>query len=125
MQSKVDMILETLPTSYNQFKLNYNMNKLDMDLTELMQELQDAQSIMKSKNYVHFVQASSSGSNLKGNKSKRKQIKGKGKRKVDQTLQSTGVKPKGKCFKCRQKGHWKNDRPKFMANNQKREEATK
>ena len=36
MHQKVDMILETLPVSYNQFKLNYNMNKLNMDLTELM-----------------------------------------------------------------------------------------
>ena len=31
-----NMVLESLPPSFNQFKLNYPMNKLDWSLTELM-----------------------------------------------------------------------------------------
>ena len=38
-KSKIDIILESLPDHYTQFKVNYNMNKLDLTPTELMHEL--------------------------------------------------------------------------------------
>jgi hypothetical protein len=41
------MVLETLLDSFSQFKLNYNMNKLKMTLTELMKELQIAEKVMR------------------------------------------------------------------------------
>ncbi|GHB33619.1 hypothetical protein GCM10010392_69100 [Streptomyces clavifer] len=76
-QSQTDMILETLPDSFNQFKLNFNMSKMDMTLSELMKELQAAEAIMKPKAQAHFFQ-SSSKLNPKGKKFKKKQTKGKG-----------------------------------------------
>ena len=53
-ESQTDMILETLPDSFNQFKLNFNMSKLNMTLSELMKELQVAEAIMKPKAQAHF-----------------------------------------------------------------------
>ena len=41
------MVLETLPPSFNHFKLNYSMNELEWSLTELIQQLQIAETIVK------------------------------------------------------------------------------
>ena len=54
--TKVDMILETLTDSFDNFKLNYSMNKLDYSLPELIKELQAAETILhKGKNKVGEV----------------------------------------------------------------------
>eukprot|EP00268_Persea_americana_P033983 TRINITY_DN33619_c0_g2_i3.p1 TRINITY_DN33619_c0_g2~~TRINITY_DN33619_c0_g2_i3.p1 ORF type:complete len:126 (+),score=12.68 TRINITY_DN33619_c0_g2_i3:254-631(+) len=34
-ESQIDIILESLPDSFNHFKINYNMNKIDLTLAEL------------------------------------------------------------------------------------------
>lgn len=41
------IVLESLPDSFNKFKLNYNMNKLDLSLAELTSSLQVAAGIIK------------------------------------------------------------------------------
>uniref|UniRef100_A0A1U7WIF5 Uncharacterized protein LOC104224468 n=1 Tax=Nicotiana sylvestris TaxID=4096 RepID=A0A1U7WIF5_NICSY len=41
--------LETLPDSFQQFRLNYNMNKMDLSLAKLLNELQSAETIIKSQ----------------------------------------------------------------------------
>ena len=38
-ETQVDMVLETLFDSFDTFKLNYLMNKLSYNLTDLMKEL--------------------------------------------------------------------------------------
>ena len=38
-ETQVDMVFETLFNSFDTFKLNYLMNKLSYNLTELMKEL--------------------------------------------------------------------------------------
>ncbi|XP_022872449.1 uncharacterized protein LOC111391458 [Olea europaea var. sylvestris] len=48
-EMQVDMALETLPEMFSQFKVSYNMNKLNISLTELMKELQNAEAILKTK----------------------------------------------------------------------------
>ena len=42
-EMKIDLILESLPNSFGQFKLNYNMNKLKLTPIELMHELESAE----------------------------------------------------------------------------------
>ena len=42
-EMKIDMILESLPNSFGQFKMNYNMNKLKLTPVELMHELESAE----------------------------------------------------------------------------------
>ena len=106
-ESQIDMILETLPESFNQFKLHFNMSKMDMTLSELMKKLQVAEGIVKPKAQAHFFQ-SSSKLNPKGKKFKKKQNKGKGQKKGNtgnRKDKGSDDKPKGKCFKCGLKGH--------------------
>ena len=46
------MILKTLPNSFKQSKLNYNMNKMVMNLIKLMRELQTIKGILKDPRFV-------------------------------------------------------------------------
>ncbi|XP_016493835.2 uncharacterized protein LOC107813136 [Nicotiana tabacum] len=43
------MIMQTLPNSFQLFRLNYNMNKMDLSLTKLLNELQSAETIIKQQ----------------------------------------------------------------------------
>ena len=38
-QTQVDIILNSLPASFAQFKLNYNMNQMNFSMSELMSSL--------------------------------------------------------------------------------------
>ena len=61
-ETQVDMMLETLPDSFKQFKLNYTMNKLMMSFLELMKELQMDQGILKDFRDVHMAMKDTLGS---------------------------------------------------------------
>ncbi|XP_042020240.1 uncharacterized protein LOC121767965 [Salvia splendens] len=45
-ESQVTIILQSLPASYQQFKLNFEMNKRAYTLAELLTELQSAEDLM-------------------------------------------------------------------------------
>jgi hypothetical protein len=49
LMSQTDIVLETLLESFTWFKLNYNMAKINMNISELMKELQAVEKIMKPK----------------------------------------------------------------------------
>ena len=59
-ETQNNMVLETLPPSFNHFKLNYSMNKLEWYVTKLMQQLQIAETIVKGQPNVNFVSGESS-----------------------------------------------------------------
>ena len=59
-ETQNNMVLEMLPPSFNHFKLNYSMNELEWSLTELMQQLQIAKTIVKGQPNVNFVSGESS-----------------------------------------------------------------
>ncbi|KAL0290510.1 UNVERIFIED_CONTAM: hypothetical protein Scaly_2668300 [Sesamum calycinum] len=127
----VDVILQSLPTSYDQFIINFNMSGLEKSLHELINMLvQYKAMIEKSVPWVLVGEASTS------------KAKGKiaecEKRKKDETSSiaaSTlsapikllgGVKEKRKkilqskilndaCIYCREKGHWKRKCPKLLS----------
>ena len=40
-ESQIDMILKSLPDSFNHFKINYNMNKMNLTLAELSCQLRE------------------------------------------------------------------------------------
>ena len=42
-QMQVDMIFNSLPQSFAQFKLNYNMNQMNFSMSELMSSLRVAE----------------------------------------------------------------------------------
>jgi len=46
------MIFNSLPASFTQYKLNYNMNKLKLSLSELVRSLQEVEGIVKNQHDV-------------------------------------------------------------------------
>ena len=74
-KTQVDMLLETLPDSFNQFKLNYTMNKMTLPLPKLMKELQAAEGILCAKGHIHIVEDGTSLGKLKGKNQKKKNNK--------------------------------------------------
>ena len=72
-ESQADMILQSLPESFKEFKLNYNMNKKIYTLFELMNELVAAEGILGTASVdTNMVEASSSKPKSKGNGGKKK-----------------------------------------------------
>ncbi|XP_077249088.1 uncharacterized protein LOC143888515 [Tasmannia lanceolata] len=48
-ESQVDMVLASLPLSFNDFVMNYHKNKLSMTLTELLNHLQSTEDLQKKE----------------------------------------------------------------------------
>ncbi|KAH9769280.1 Integrase catalytic domain-containing protein [Citrus sinensis] len=71
--SKIDMVLESLPETFKEFKVNYNMNKRNMTLTELMNELHSAEEIYRAEKSLGSINIAEKGSSSRPNP------KGKGK----------------------------------------------
>ena len=118
VESQVDMILQSLPESFKEFRLNYNMNKKVYTLSKLMNELVAAEGILGTSNAEANVgEASTSQPKSKGT--------GKKKKNKDFTRQEDiqialgvvdkGKKIIGKCFHCGEKEHWKRNCPIFKA----------
>ena len=70
----MDIILQSLPESFKEFRLNYNMNKKIYTLSELMNELVVAESILSTSSVnANTAEAFTSQpkSNGKGKKKKK------------------------------------------------------
>ena len=125
-ESKIDIILESLPNSFNQFKLNCSMNKINFILSKLLNALQVVNSIIKSHHNINNVEKTLLSKLFPKEKGKQKSRKyqvtptkfliflnlfrdiGKGKKVND-------PKPKGKCFHIRVKDHRKMNCPIYLA----------
>ncbi|KAB2600705.1 hypothetical protein D8674_038436 [Pyrus ussuriensis x Pyrus communis] len=84
-----DFILASLPDSFSQFVMNYNMNKMDHTLSELLNMLVTAEKTMK-ENIV--------GTPKGGVKKKKK-----------------AMEPQGACHHCGKEGHWKRNCRLYLA----------
>ncbi|XP_074590628.1 uncharacterized protein LOC141846487 [Curcuma longa] len=69
-ETQVDIILQTLPKSFEQFRLNYNMNKRLYSLAKLLTELQAAEELFRQSFQVHIAEKVST-SKSKGKKKKK------------------------------------------------------
>ena len=79
-ESQVDMILQSLPKSFKEFRLNFNMNKKIYSLSKLMNELVVVKGILGTFSAdANMAEASTSQPKSKG--------KGKKKKKKDFTKQ--------------------------------------
>ena len=72
-ESQADMILQSLPKSFKEFKLNYNMNKKIYTLSELMNELVAVEDILGTTSVnANMAEASTSQPKSKGKGKKKK-----------------------------------------------------
>jgi hypothetical protein len=105
-----DIILQSLPSSYNQFILNYNMKEGTKTLDQLHGMLKTAEPNTKKETHNVLVVK-------KGKKFKKK---GKGKDKAEGVKNSKAPKPKSgpsesdKCHHCNELGHWKRNCKKYL-----------
>ena len=111
-ESQVDMILQSLPKSFKEFKLNYNMNKKIYTLSKLMNELVATEGILvKAGVDTNMAKTSSSKpkSKDKGGWKKKNFTKQEGKQVALGVTNKGKKKPKdytkGKCFHYGEKDH--------------------
>ena len=107
-EMKIYLILQSLPKHLNRFKVNYNMHKMDLTPVQLMHELESAEQSLTEPGSINFKEGfvKPKGKPKGGNKNKKKKAV------IPITKSNAMKKPKGKCFKCGQKGHWKQNCPK-------------
>ncbi|XP_073051409.1 uncharacterized protein [Primulina eburnea] len=130
--TQVSIILESLPLTFLQFKSNYVMNKLNYNMTQLLNELQTFEAISIGKvqegeaNVVKVKSPSSKASLKRKNKGKGKGAPKKQKNWNGSNGKKKGdtAKPKGKCFHCGIDGHWKRNCPKYLADLKEKKKAT-
>lgn len=115
----IDLILSSLPESYSQFVLNFNMNRLETTLSGLLKMLTTAEkTIVKGKASIHLVSAK------KGKQKKKKFFK---KDKYEKNFVSKTMKPtggvkkdkdkdmdKGACHHCGKVGHWRRNCKEYI-----------
>ncbi|KAL0313096.1 UNVERIFIED_CONTAM: hypothetical protein Sradi_5708900 [Sesamum radiatum] len=130
----IDMILQSLPPSYDPFIVNYNMNGLEKSTHELINILvQYEATTHKSESAVLVGEASTSKAKGKGARRwKRKKDKGTAVTATTSTGSAPPAAPKGKgkgkvrgsqwskandvCMHCQGKGHWKKECPQLLSN---------
>lgn len=125
LETKIDMIMETLSDSFDGFCLKYSMNKLNYTVTELMKELQTNEAMLnknkKKSGEAHVTEqkASTSGSNRVVRKPKN--AKQAGSKKPYQKAKSAKGKAVAKddksehnCHHCGEAGHWRRNCPAYL-----------
>ena len=94
-EMKIDLILQSLRKHFNQFKVNYNMHKMDLTPVQLMHELESVESSLKEPGSINFTKGS-----VKPKRKPKGGNKNKKKKAVIPVTKSNAMKnPKGKCFK--------------------------
>ena len=116
------MILETLPESFDTFKWNYSMNKLEYTVTKLMKELHTAEGLTKRKRnqrkaYATEHKASTSESKKRLHKADKENQCKVQKKKKPRPVEAD--KSNDKRHHCNEPGHWRRNCPAYLKTKEK------
>ena len=108
----IHRVLQSLPPSYKNFVMNYNMQCMKKTLPKLFSMLKTTEVEIKKEHQVLMVNKTASFKK-KGKKGKFK----KGGKKVATPAKKpkAGPDPDTECFYCKGSGHWKRNCPKYLA----------
>ncbi|KAK1652551.1 hypothetical protein QYE76_070356, partial [Lolium multiflorum] len=98
---------------YKNFVMNYNMQNMNKELPELFAMLKAAEIEIKKEHQVLMVNKTTSFK--KQGKSKGKFKKGGKKAAMPPVKPKNGPKPDAECYYCKEKGHWKRNCSKYLA----------
>ncbi|KAK1650439.1 hypothetical protein QYE76_068244, partial [Lolium multiflorum] len=113
-QLGIHRVLQSLPPSYKNFVMNYNMQNMNKELPELFSMLKSAEIEIKKEHQVLMVNKTTSFK--KQGKPKKGNFKKGGKKAVAPPEKPKGgPKPDTDCYYCNGKGHWKCNCPKYLA----------
>src|SRR5664279_505828 len=110
----IHRVLQSLPPSYKNFVMNYNMQCMKKTLPELFQMLKTAEVEIKKEHQVLMVNKTTG---FKKDKPKNKCEFKKGGKKAAAPAKKPKASPKTdtECFYCKGTGHWKRNCPKYLA----------
>ncbi|KAK1698619.1 hypothetical protein QYE76_015316 [Lolium multiflorum] len=109
----INRVLQSLPPSYKNFVMNYNMQNMNKEFPELFGMLKAAEIEIKKEHQVLMVNKTTSFK--KQGKSKGKFKKGGKKAATPPVKPKNGPKPDAECYYCKEKGHWKRNCSKYLA----------
>ncbi|KAL8108681.1 hypothetical protein AgCh_024953 [Apium graveolens] len=116
-----DLVLQSLPSSFSQFVVNFHMNKLDVSLPELHNMLKTAESnFPPKKSSVLLIGEGSNPKKRKRNSSKKKKVG----EKMPVPPKAEDPKSKVVCFYCNKVGHWKRNYKVYLAELKKKGSET-
>ena len=113
-QLGIHCVLQSLPPSYKNFVMNYNMQNMNKELPELFSMLKSAEVEIRKENQVLMVNKTTSFK--KQGKPKKGNFKKGGKNvAAPPEKPKAGPKPDTVCYYCKEKGHRKRNCPKYLA----------
>src|SRR5215203_3652981 len=110
----IHRVLQSLPPSYKNFVMNYNMQNMNKDLPKLFSMLKSAEVEIKKENQVLMVNKTTSFKK-QGKPNKGNFKKGGKKVAAHPEKPKAGPKPETVCYYCQGKGHWKRNCSKYLA----------
>jgi hypothetical protein len=114
-----DMILKSLPPSFDGFVMNYNMRGMKNSHAKMFAILKVAKKdIHKNTNNVLLVRHGTQFKKKKSRSKKKGSSKGTGSSHTPKK-ERPGPKADAECFFCKEKGHWKRNCPKYPVEKKK------